>query len=793
MKRTYQQVVSLLLALLLLAGAAQLPALADGESIVGEVTVITQTNANMRSGGSTDYPVTYIARSGDYFQTTGQVSTGWYEVLLPEGGFAYISDKLVYFYRYSVPVPLGNQYPQQGSQTAQYTVPVYYRTAQGATVKTVNVPVKVGQNIISADDTQVPGYRLISNRSVYVSVDASGRATPSGIVYTYEPYYGTATAAPEVAATVPVYYKDSYNRIVASEYRALKPGSHLLRADTSKLPAGWYISGNTDAVVFVSTFGTASPAEVNFSVTGGYTQPQQATYTVPVSYRDETGSVLFNTTQTVQPGYTTVTANSALVPAGYTLTSVGSVVVYTSSQGYSIPSTVIFSYRRDVMATISVVYQDLSGRALFYGTEQKAPGTHTIRANSANVPSGYVLQGSGSAQVTVYQNGVAAPNQVIFTYSLPMNAQLPIIYRDSAGRQLYSETRTLKPGTYTITADDSLVSNQYILQNTRNVRVTVNNSGVANPERVVYIYDRPLSANVTITYKDEFGGTLASETRTLQQGTHTVHANSGLVPGGYVLYSGDSVEVTVDNKGVARPESIRFTYGPPRAPVTVNVPVYYKDQSGNVLYSAGVAVTSDKPRVLTANKDRVPAGYTLISESRLTLTVSPAGVPNPREAVFVYRAPGAAAPAGDMSKYITFSFSGSAQPVYTGPGTNYYRAGRASVAGGRLRLWGTEGDWALIGYGLTNNLYRVGYIKKSALPKSVNAPVLNLGSETVKILKESPVYDDPIIKPLELFKLKAGTQVTLLGYLNNYYAYIEGRYSNKPFRGFVNMKNVSKP
>lgn len=786
MKRAFQRIVSSLLALLLLAGMTQLPALADGVSIVGEVTVITTTSVNLRSGGSTDYPVVASAQSGQLFQTTGQVSTGWFEIILPTGGYAYISDKLVYFYPYSVPVPLGSQ----------YTVPVYYRTAQGVTLKTVNVPVKLGQNIVSADDSQVPGYRLVSTRSVYVSVDSVGRVTPSGVFFTYEPYYGTPTAAPEMTATIPVYYKDIYNRVIATEYRTLKPGSHLLRSDATKLPAGWYISGASDAVIFVNSLGTASPSEVSFVVSQGYSQPQQpAVFSVPVSYRDEQGTVLYTTSQSIQPGYTTVTANDALVPAGYTLSSVRSVVVYASSQGYAIPSTVVFTYKRAVMATISIIYQDLSGRVLFYNSEQKGPGTYTVRASSTRVPAGYKIVGNGSAEVTVYANGVVSPSQVVFTYTLPINTNLPIIYRDTDGRQLYAETRSLTPGTHTITADDSLVPRQYILQNTRNVKVTANNDGTSSPERVVYIYEKPVSADITITYRNTSGVVVYQETRTLQQGTHTITANDSLAPSGSVLYSEGSVNVTVDGSGRASPSRVEFRYGPPRPPVSVNVPVYYKDQAGNILFYNSFTVSSDNPVTLTANDDRVPAGYVLMSDRRITVSVSPAGIPTPKEAVFLYRDPNISMPAGPLPRYQTFSYSGSSQAVYSGPGTNYYRSngGRASVSGGRLRVWGTEGDWALIGYGLTNNLYRVGYIKKNTLPKSLSVAELQLGTDTVKVVKAASIYDDPIIQPIELFKLSVGTQVTLLGFYDDHWAYIEGRYGSKPFRGFVNKVNISKP
>ena len=788
MKNPRQRIFSLMLALMMLLGIASVPARADGMMIVGEVTILGSGSVNLRSGGSTDYPIIGRGKSGEVFKTTGQVESGWYEIILPDERFAYVSNKLVYFYAYPNPIPIG----------AQFSVPVHYMTTQGQTLKTVNVRVSPGQNIITADDSQVPGYRLVSTRSIYVQVDNTGRAVPNGVIFSYELAYAqpTPTQTPAQQVYFPVYYKDIYNQVIASEYRLLGVGTQLVKADASKLPQGYYVSGASDLVVVVNSDRTTAPREANFIVSRLQSvTPTPSQFYVPVSYRDEAGNVLRTTQAAVQPGYTTVTADDNMVPAGMELTSARSIVVYASSQGVTFPSTVIFTYRAAIKASIQVLYRDAANNPLFNETRQFAPGTHTITADDSRAPSGYQLQGNRSVQVTVYANGTVSQNQVIFTYAMPVSAQLTIEYRDTDGNTLHTETRALGQGTHPITANDGRVGSGYTLQNARTVNVTVYQNGMLSQDRVVFLYARPVSANVTVIYQDNANKEFFRHTLTFSQGTSTVTANDGRAPSGYVLQSARNVQVNVSSAGVANPAQVVFTYAPPAPPVTVNVPVVYKDQDGAILHSTTVSVSSAAPQKITADKSKAPSGYVLSGSSTVTVTVSSAGVASPKEVVFVFRDPATITEAQMLPNYQTFSFRGSSQDVYSGPGTEYYRAsnGRAAVSGGRLRVWGTQGDWALIGYGLSNNLYRIGYIAKSALPGDLSVPEIYFGSQTATITKNAPVNDDPIIQPQKIFELKAGTSVTLLAYLDDRWAYIETTFNGQPVRGFVRRSNISIP
>lgn len=153
---------------------------------------------------------------------------------------------------------------------------------------------------------------------------------------------------------------------------------------------------------------------------------------------------------------------------------------------------------------------------------------------------------------------------------------------------------------------------------------------------------------------------------------------------------------------------------------------------------------------------------------------------------------------GGMSlpEYKTFSFTGDTQAIYSGPGTTYFRAagGRASVSGGRLRIWGTTGDWALVGYGLSNNLYRVGYLHKSAVPSDVCVPEIVFNNRVVTVHTDAPFNDDPILHPVPIFDVPAGTQVTLLAFENwkNNWAYIETTYNGQVIRGFIRRAYITE-
>ncbi len=154
-----------------------------------------------------------------------------------------------------------------------------------------------------------------------------------------------------------------------------------------------------------------------------------------------------------------------------------------------------------------------------------------------------------------------------------------------------------------------------------------------------------------------------------------------------------------------------------------------------------------------------------------------------------------------LDNYVTGSFNNN-YSVYSGPGTEYYRAnsGKALVgSGSTCRIFGVvDNGWVMIGYGLSNGDYRIGYISGESLKniKTVRGNInysLRFNNEVMYTRVEAPVTDDPILKFAQVAKLPANTQVVALGTLGDY-VYVELTYQNARMRGFIRsdrLKNQS--
>ena len=130
-------------------------------------------------------------------------------------------------------------------------------------------------------------------------------------------------------------------------------------------------------------------------------------------------------------------------------------------------------------------------------------------------------------------------------------------------------------------------------------------------------------------------------------------------------------------------------------------------------------------------------------------------------------------------------------PVYSGPGTYYYRANssRATMGGGLCQVYGIDGDWVLIGYPLSNGNYRIGYISLDALPKAgLRVPYLDLQTDARRLTSAADITDDPVRYRPAVAVLPAGTYVLFLGYIwenGTAWAYVEVLAQGAMMRGFV--------
>lgn len=663
-------------------------------------------------------------------------------------------------------------------------VPVYYRAEDSTLLSTAYVSCYYGRaTIIYAQGTNVPdGYTLISPASVTVSVSSGGVPAPSSATFTYR------APAPS-RAVVPITYKDTDGVTLHNTSVTLSAGVNTVSANDRLVPQGYTLTSARTVSVSVNTSGVASPAGVTFTYQA---PPRAVTAQVTIYYKDQDGTELAQEISTFDQGMHTVSANSAKVPQDYTLTGNSSVSLTVNADGTATPASVTFIYRAPVSATIPVTYQDASGITL--GTENLTlrEGAGNISADDSKVPQGYVLTSARDVAVTVGADGTASPAGVTFTYKAPVIATLAVAYQDNKGAALNSESKTLGEGTHTISADDSKVPAGYTLKGERSVLVAVAADGTLEPASVTFIYQAPVSIQVPVLYQDEQGTELARDTLTARLGRNTATANDSKVPSGYLLTSARIIEVTVTDDEQASPDSVVFTYKAPVAPVQVNVPVIYVDDQGTQL-NTDSALASTGSNMVTADAGKVPAGYIVLSERTVSVVISPEGVAEPAQVTFTFRAPTPLELIGPIPAHQTFTPIEGMHPVYTGPGTNYFRAGgNAAVGGGNCRYYGNVGEWAMIGYGLSSGKYRIGYVEQSVLPADVTIQQLSLGYAPVTTTGSVYFTDDPVMggdrdSNRLAYYPDAGVAMHLLAWFGDNWAYVEiDNFQNgQPARAFV--------
>ena len=111
------------------------------------------------------------------------------------------------------------------------------------------------------------------------------------------------------------------------------------------------------------------------------------------------------------------------------------------------------------------------------------------------------------------------------------------------------------------------------------------------------------------------------------------------------------------------------------------------------------------------------------------------------------------------------------------------------MGGGSCIVFGIENGWVMIGYGLSNGSYRIGYISEAALPqRGLRIPYLDLSYTTRQLTYDANLTDDIIRYMPTIATLPAGTYVLFLGYVyenNTTWAYVEVLADNSIMRGFI--------
>lgn len=152
--------------------------------------------------------------------------------------------------------------------------------------------------------------------------------------------------------------------------------------------------------------------------------------------------------------------------------------------------------------------------------------------------------------------------------------------------------------------------------------------------------------------------------------------------------------------------------------------------------------------------------------------------------------------AGDLNDYAICSFSRSF-PVYTGPGEEYFRVdGSAKYGSGSCRVWGTAGDWLMVGFLVKSGKYRIGYITRDALSCAVDPSgkldreLAFLDRKATVVRTGAPLTDDPVLNNERFCYMEGGQEVVVLGYYGNW-AYVETDITAaQRGRGFVRKFNL---
>ena len=128
---------------------------------------------------------------------------------------------------------------------------------------------------------------------------------------------------------------------------------------------------------------------------------------------------------------------------------------------------------------------------------------------------------------------------------------------------------------------------------------------------------------------------------------------------------------------------------------------------------------------------------------------------------------------GSLDGYVLPGFKtaklGAYYAIFTGPGEDYYRAQGIAHVGRttECRVYGREGEWALVAYKTSSGPYRYGYVPAAVIPESVRLADLNTAAVYATVKNKTALSEDPVTKKGTLTELSAGTQVVFISYLDS--------------------------
>lgn len=333
------------------------------------------------------------------------------------------------------PNPVTFVYRQAVQQVREATVTVrIYDSYMNEIASPLQYTLPVGTHTIEAPSgSETPGYELISEAVIEVTVREDGSYTPSGeeLSFWYRPVQAepivpvvTDPPAPQTASVTLRYLDSRGYEIAGDQAVSLGEGVHTLTPDQNHVPAGYTVIAGTESHQVTVRNGRANQTVVTFYFTQTAQLPvAPATYAVTVYYYDTLGNEIAPR-QTLQlaPGTHRVQANPRNLPAGYQLASEESfsLTVYADGSMDRAAEDVGFWYAKQQVqvknATITIRYVDGNGRAVAGPFTQELAGgqTYQIFANAADVPQAYDVSAAQPVTVSVSETGHASPQVVSF-------------------------------------------------------------------------------------------------------------------------------------------------------------------------------------------------------------------------------------------------------------------------------------------------------------------------------------------------------------------------------------------
>ena len=364
----------------------------------------------------------------------------------------------------------------------------YVNAATSVSFNSEFVPVVEGKNTVAPNEKMIPeGYTPVQANAVEVALNADGSLTPETVTFTYQ--------APPVTGQVDVLYVTAETGTFASETVQLTEGQNTVAPNASKIPEGYTGVKVEPVTVTLKADGTAEPATVVFTYQAPVAPAKKAT--VNLKFVDANGKDLLPAQTIELEDGVYDPSEFAAKPDGYTYQGPSTDWIQVSG-GVALPNTVTFNYVQNrTAAELTIRYTDAIGKEIS-GPEviQLKPGTHSVRANERYIPTGYSL-GTGnpaSFEVVVDSNLVASPAEITFTLvSNSVVGTVNVRYINVQDMSVIANQKlTLRPGTHTVTRNDSMVGSTFEPSpaGSESHTVVINDLGYADPNVVDFYYQK---------------------------------------------------------------------------------------------------------------------------------------------------------------------------------------------------------------------------------------------------------------------------------------------------------------